>query len=79
VIKGAKAYFTQQSKQILTKHITRFIQQNLSTTLSEMIAQFIVQQIENNADKLLQQGNTKMITKYLLNKIFKGLGNTVIT
>lgn len=43
-----------------------------------MISQFIVTQIENNADKLLRHGNAKEITRYIFNQIFKGLGDTLI-
>jgi sensor c-di-GMP phosphodiesterase-like protein len=44
-----------------------------------MISQFIVTQIENNADKLLHHRNAKEITRYILNQVFKDLGDTLIS
>lgn len=78
VIKGTKTYFKERSRELITKYLTKYIQDHMSKTISTMIAQFIVTQIENNSDQLLKYGNTKEITRYLLNNIFKGLGDTLL-
>jgi hypothetical protein len=78
IIRSGKAYFQQRSREILTKYLTKYIQDHMSKTISTIISQFIVTQIEQNADKLLQHGNAKQITRFILNKLFKGLGDQLI-